>query len=275
MPTAPPLSRTVGRGRVYIHPETGAEHASVTTLLNIIANEALTNWAAKRVAEYAADNLDTISSLDRDAAVDVMKRAPWRDSHRAADVGTAVHASIQAQLEGAPQPVEVDDVDGVAAAVEFLETLHPVRVTPEVTLFGQIGEVAWAGTCDALVRTETGLTVVDWKNTLNPDHRGPYVEAAMQVAAYASADSVAWQADGPVREWRMIPLNNVREAWCVQLLPGGRYHAVEVLGGSPPRESLPFAAFYAASRLKGAHKQLTRAAVWQAKTASTRDRQPT
>ena len=272
--TAPPLSRQVGRGRVYVHPETGAEHRSVTTVLGVIANDALTNWAAKRVAEYAADNLDVITALDRDAAVDVMKRAPWRDSHRAADVGTAVHAGIQARLEGSPRPVEVDDADGVAAAVEFLSTLDPARVTPEVTVFGALGGVAWAGTCDALVRTKNrDLVIVDWKNTLNPDHKGPYPEAAMQVAAYAAADAVAWPAGGPVEGWRMVPLDGVAAAWCVQLLPGGRYHAAEVLGGLLPRASLPFESFMAAARLKDAHRRLTHADAWKAAVATTRDRQ--
>ena len=274
--TAPPLSRAVGRGRIYLHPETGDEHTSVTTQLKIIGNNALTNWAAKRVAEYAADNLDTISNLDRDAAIDVMKRSPWRDAGRAADIGTTVHAAIEARIRGETPPTEIDDLDAVTAAVEFLETLNPARVTPEITVFGEHNGVRWAGTCDALVRDTTGaLIVVDWKNTTNPDHKGPYLEAGLQVAAYAAANEVAWLTNTPHQHWRMVPLTGVIEAWAVQLLPGGRYHAVEVLRGDAPRRSAPFAAFIAAATLKDAHYKLDKGRAWQTTINSTRDRQPT
>ena len=76
---------------------------SVTTILSKgMPAPALKSWGERTVAEFAVDNLDSWRELDRDAAVDLVKRAPYRNMTSAGSTGTDVHALCEKILRGEP-----------------------------------------------------------------------------------------------------------------------------------------------------------------------------
>lgn len=192
--TAPKLAR--GRtGRRYIWPpNTDTPELivpSVTTILGNLNKPALPNWAAKEVAKFAVDNIPSWENLPPDDAVDLLKRAPYRNMRKKGDIGTAVHALIEEFGVDIPDPTQleiaIDDLDFipfVAGAVQYLHD-HVHRVLhSEVTLFSRTYE--FAGTVDAVVKLKTGeIAMIDWKtsNRVYPEH-------ALQLIAYSNCEFI-------------------------------------------------------------------------------------
>jgi hypothetical protein len=156
---------------------------------------ALPNWAAKEVATFAVENIPSWENLPPDDAVDLLKRAPYRNMRKKGDIGTAVHGAVELWmdkvLEGvsipdlAAEEIVVDDLDllpYIAGAVQYLnQHVHRV-IHSEVTLFN--ATYKYAGTADAICKLKTGeIAVVDWKtsNRVYPEH-------ALQLVAYANAE---------------------------------------------------------------------------------------
>ena len=99
--TTPALAQNVkGKDRHYQHPATGELVPSVTNILNVLNKPALPRWAAKVVAEQAVAMRESLTKLDEAEAVDILKGSPWRNSTRAADRGTTIHAYLEARLSG-------------------------------------------------------------------------------------------------------------------------------------------------------------------------------
>lgn len=180
-------------GRRYVWPPNTPDPElvvpSVTTILNNLNKPALPAWAAKKVAEFAHDHLSSWGDLPREAAIDLLKRSPYRDMSGKGDVGTAVHEAvdnwIRANLDGTEW--ELDDIDllpYVAGVHRFLSD-HVHRVLhSEVTLFNRKYE--YAGTADAICKLEDGrVAIVDWKTSKNV-----YPEHALQIVAYANSDFI-------------------------------------------------------------------------------------
>ncbi len=188
--SAPALAR--GRtGRRYVWPPNTDTHdlvvPSVTTILNNLAKPALVNWAAKEVATYAVENVLSWESLPVADAVDLLKRAPYRNMTKRGDIGTAVHAAIEATASEVDAPVvDPDLLPYVAGAVRFLADHIDEVVHLEATCFNTTWE--YAGTTDAIVRLKDGRTaVVDWKTS-----KAIYPETALQLQAYAACDFLGW-----------------------------------------------------------------------------------
>jgi hypothetical protein len=182
--TAPALASTGSQGhRVYTW--AGREFPSVTAILKGgVPAPFLVQWAAKAAAEYAIANLDRLALLPPGQAVREVKRAPWTARDAAADLGTAVHALIEAQATGRPRP-ELPPEAGplVAAFDQFTADHRPAWVASEATVFSR--RYGYAGTLDAIagLASRPGLVLLDVKTG-----RGVYPEAALQLAAYAHAE---------------------------------------------------------------------------------------
>src|SRR5437773_1920308 len=105
---APPRNaRSTGSRRFYDW--RGESFWSVTTIIGGgVPKPALINWAKKFTAEYAWDNFDVLAEMretdDRDGAIDWLKNAAFRSRDKAADLGSVVHASIEAVALGKPIP---------------------------------------------------------------------------------------------------------------------------------------------------------------------------
>lgn len=190
--TAPALARDRS-GRRYMIPDPAPdgppiECPSVTTILNNLNKPALVNWAAIEVAKYAYTERDTWHRLEERAAVDLLKRAPYRNSRKKMDIGSAVHIAIDAHLKQGTaaahfDPPEVDDLDllpYIAGALRFLDD-HVDRVIRSEVTFVNL-TYRYAGTCDLVAKLDDGrIAVVDWKTG-----KRLYPEVALQLAAYAN-----------------------------------------------------------------------------------------
>ena len=207
--TAPAQATTSPDGyRVYAW--AGRAYPSVTAVINGgVPKPFLAPWAAKAAAEYAIANLDRLALLPPGQAVREVKGAPWATRDAAADLGTAVHALIEAQATGRPSPDLCAEAGPLVAAFDQFAVDHrPVWVASEQTVFSR--RYGYAGTLDAICVLDNRVTLLDVKTG-----RGVYPEVCLQLAAYAHADFAA-QPDATEH-----PLPPIEAGVVLHLRPGG------------------------------------------------------
>jgi hypothetical protein len=169
---------------------------SVTSLLKDgLPKPAITYWAVREAASWAVRERDAwlpLAMRDEQAAVDLVKGAPWRESSRAAARGSDIHrAAEQINLGGRPDvPPEIEPF--VRQYQGFLEQHRPSFLLAEAAVFN----LSWsyAGTLDAVVELDGQTFVLDVKTTdkrPEVESRPPYPEVALQLAFYARATHVA------------------------------------------------------------------------------------
>ena len=176
---------------------------SVTTILRIVNKPALIYWAANSVANYALDNLDTITDLmhvgltseelkdhppDRDGAYRLLKGSPWSHRDRAANVGTIVHDIIAKLTLDEEVDVPVAAQPYVDAWGEFVRDYGDEFEAAEMTVFSL--EHGYAGTLDALFRFGKLLGTLDYKTRQGKKKAAvsAYETELLQVAAYSKAE---------------------------------------------------------------------------------------
>jgi hypothetical protein len=199
----PKAARTVNRGRIYTI--NGASLWSVTTILgNGLPKPAIATWQANTIADYAVANHRQLAGLlgavrlqragdgtlvvtDPDAvegAVEWLKGAPWRESKRKMNIGSAVHTEAEAYILGAPRPEPAPLIAAYLASFRhFLEDFTPTFEATEATVYS-IAE-SYAGTLDAIVEIGGRRLLLDYKTG-----KGIYPDVCLQLAAYAHAESV-------------------------------------------------------------------------------------
>lgn len=147
-----------------------------STLMKAIPSDALLYWAVGKTAEYAVDQREKWQGLDRDDAVDVLKKSHQKESTKAANRGTGVHEYLDAKLRG--EPFDLTYLDENAALYlpvvdQFLAEQEPELVLSEVVGIG----VSHGVTTDAIIRfpkLDVEQAVVDWK-TRNDTVKKPHV----------------------------------------------------------------------------------------------------
>lgn len=98
----------------YSSPE--ASLKSITNILNALPKDALPYWAAKVTSEtavYKNDILQTLIADSPQAAINWLKRAPWDQRDKAADIGTAVHSIVELDATG-----RSDEADAILALLD-------------------------------------------------------------------------------------------------------------------------------------------------------------
>lgn len=156
---------------------------SVTTILRIVHKPALQDWLIMQ-AVGAVMNTPRLEGEKTDEFIErvlVKDRVQDMESGIAASRGTAIHAALEAALQGQP----FDDIfkPYVEAVFPILESLGKV-VWSEKILVGD----GYAGKGDVGLETDRHIAVIDFKSVGKaalpleswPDHR-------MQLAAYAKA----------------------------------------------------------------------------------------
>lgn len=223
--TAPKLAYKRS-GREYRWPGKPPHELAVPSTTTIIGGgvpkEALKFWAAKMAAQYAVEHKGAWERLPKDDAVDLIKRAATRFTERKADLGTAVHAAIEAHLghRGGPTLNEIEK--GYArGALAFLEDHSVEVVRVESTVFSR--EHGYAGTFDLLYRSPSlpGVIVGDWKTS-----KAVYDETALQLCASARADFIA-EPDGVTEAY--LPVEDIDVGTTIRLAADGTYEAVPFL----------------------------------------------
>lgn len=173
------------------------EHPSVTSILKALGGkgDALLDWAARqslgRLQDIVGDA--SLSPKDLAQACQLAERS-WRDARQtAADIGSAVHAALEAFLSGqeptpAPMPTEWENravANAVAAGRAILgkHRIEPIGV--EMRLWSP--EHGFIGTCDVMAKVDGQLTVIDYKTGKSAE----YLEYRLQTSAYAQAYAAA------------------------------------------------------------------------------------
>lgn len=217
----PPAPAPTGPDRIpkpsqgwYRDKVTGDKYRRVTTILSqgSTKGDVLALWAANLVAETAMNNLPRLVAASRHPEqraemYDWIRRAPLRKKDERADIGSAVHRIIEAEVLGQPVPAELlDDAEMAPYLHHFGRFVHEWDVTfeaSEMVVGNRI--VGYAGTLDYLLRSPliaerfeipaSTVLMGDTKTGGELDVKGVYPEAALQMSAYRKAE-VAWLRDG-------------------------------------------------------------------------------
>ncbi|WNT44345.1 exonuclease [Microbacterium phage Mabodamaca] len=187
-----PKVNTIKRGgsRFYVNPDSQEKYPGVTSVLKNIDKSFLTYWAAKMVAEEAVNNLDVLSEYMRrspEAAIDMLKRAPQRNTKAAADTGTAAHDIFERMARGENVQAKYlhEDLQPFAYHfAEFLDTCQPEYLAMEETVWDD--EHKYAGSFDALAKIDGQTIWLDNKTTRS----GIHAEVGLQLAAYRYAKHI-------------------------------------------------------------------------------------
>lgn len=219
-----------------IAPATNDAWPAVSTLKKAFPKHALKAWGERTVAEYAVDNLAQIRGIlaspgGRAAAVDVVKGAPYRDTSKAADRGTTLHALLEARLAGQQMMLGVDAAAEpyVPAIDEMLATLQPELVMAEVVVISRPSEVApsgYGGTFDHILRIGGELWLTDLKTRKPGKWDDVYDDEAAQLAAYGRADYAIVERDSAAVRLELPPLAHLG---VIAIAPDGwRLHEIDV-----------------------------------------------
>lgn len=172
--------------RAYIDPTDpeGRKLVGVTTVISKALPPYLKTWAAISTAEYAFDNIEAWSGLERDAAIALLAGAPDRASKKAANKGTVTHRFMEMYATGQLDPDEVFDGDAIPyirAGLAFLADWEPEFVWQEATVFNV--ELGYAGTLDFIAHLDgLGTVIGDFKTS-----KRVYPEVALQLSSYRNA----------------------------------------------------------------------------------------
>ena len=224
--TVPKIQTLKKQGsRFYVHPVKELEAIGVTSALNMLPKEFLKFWAAKLVAETAVDNIGAVVNLvaagDRDGAVDYLKRAPMRNTGKAADNGSAAHDLFEQLAGGVKLTKRQIHPDMQVYADHFREFMKLTGFEP-VVLEGTVWNetLGYAGSFDAIgyitIDGERSLVMIDWKTTRS----GVHAEVCLQLNAYAGAEYIVNELGEqvPVPKLDGLAVLHVRpEGW--QLVP--------------------------------------------------------
>lgn len=245
----PAQRQTTGRGRFYTWGR-GERYWSVTTILGAVPKDGLKWWAAKSVAEFAVDRSKTWFTMDRDEAVDWLKREPLRFTNDRANLGTAIHAAAESYVLKQPMRGDFGDEERKAIGyfLEFVDVLAPKWILSEASVFNRSQK--YAGTLDAVVDIAYPKLlelaggnpfVIPWEDPGDrplrilldyksggdvAEGKGVYPEVALQLAAYGRAEFVGMPngsevpmppVDGAAvlhvnaTGWRFVPVDAMRD----------------------------------------------------------------
>jgi len=230
--TTPKVS-TIKRGgsRFYVNPDDGTEKVpGVTSVVGMLPKDFLRYWASKEVAQCAVDELGTLVSMtlrDPSAAVDHLKKAPDRNTRKAADIGTAAHDLFERMAKGEEVGRVHPDLEPfVRHFDEFLTVVKPEYHFMEETVWSD--KHKYAGSFDAFATIDGEKVWIDNKTTRSGIHE----EVGIQLAAYRFADHILREdgsrvpmpkADGGAvlhvrpEGWKLVPVRADEEMFDIFL----------------------------------------------------------
>lgn len=173
------------RGKWHLYRLDDERVTSVTTFINGgLPKPALVGWAARTVAETAADlpsTVDALRDLGRGPLIAALTAVVDDRRNAAADRGTEIHRLGELVVHGEPVDVPDDLVDAVAGYARWLD-----RSGFEVLLSERIvgsREHRYAGRFDLYGLLDGERWLLDLKSG-----KGVYGDTSLQCAAYARAE---------------------------------------------------------------------------------------
>ena len=149
---------------------------SVTTILNVAAKPALTNWLQQQVL-LAALTLPRRPDEPEKEYIDRIINDSKEQGRSAADAGTDIHASIQSFYEGQTTERHKDHVNGCVIALQRYFG-HQAWVAERSFAH----EIGFGGKCD--LHAQNLVVDIKTKDFTDPDKVDAYDEHMMQLAAY-------------------------------------------------------------------------------------------
>lgn len=236
-------------GRIYVHPVTGEEFRSVTTILGAAAKPALDKWKTKTIARFAAENRVMLAEMEEDAAFDLVRSSQYTSSGVAAATGEAVHSRLETLFEvlrdfqtnfdtlntdaGVNEWMTLNPPVPELAHVDtcFLELLDEFEIRPlhmEATIINRT--VGYAGSGDLIAEIRPRGVDAPWKRAVIDAKSGKsiYGSVALQLVGYAKAEVILLEDGSEVpmpvihetyalhvrpRSWALRPMRYDREVW--------------------------------------------------------------
>lgn len=196
----------------------GERFWSVTTLTKggLPESFGLAKWKRTIVAKGAVEAVQNGSLVPMveaapGAAVAYLAELPFQRTKRAQDLGTEVHAAIEALVLGTPIPEpSAEAAPYLEQFGQFLTEFDPTFIAAEASVYHR--RHWYAGTLDSVVEIDGRRHVLDVKTGA-----GVYPEVALQLAAYANAEFIGGP-DG--KEYPMEPVD-LDTGLCLHLQPDG------------------------------------------------------
>jgi len=196
---------------------------SVTTIIGGgLPKPFLAPWNAKMVATFAVEHRESWADLPHDAAIDMLKRSPFRHTKNRADQGTIVHNALDAHAAGLtpeeiPTPKDRALKKQIEGALQFLRDFQVAPMRTEATIFSR--KHKYAGTTDLiggvtfppemLIAPQEARCIIDYKTG-----KAIYDDFAPQLIAYSFGDFIA------TKEGIEIPMPKID--YCIVVRPKRR-----------------------------------------------------
>lgn len=160
-------------------------YPSITSILGVMEKETLKRWQFRQIA-FAASRQPIEPNESEDYFIERVMTNAFQVTSDAADLGTQIHAAIEAKLAGEHFDPNMDTY--VDPALEWLDESMIEAVELEKVVVDR--ENGFAGTCDYIGRAANGTPIVlDWKSRKTKP--GAAVKSwdgqMMQIAGYAKA----------------------------------------------------------------------------------------
>ena len=157
---------------------------SVTTVIDVaVAKPQLVDWAGKMAALHAVGNWEELGKLPVMRRVEQIRWAHRREAQAAADIGDAVHETIEAWSKGAKAETTKRTDPYLNQFVNFMMERRPDFIENEVTVWSRTH--GYAGTADWIAGINAAVFLGD-----NKTGKRVYDEVGMQLAALANADFI-------------------------------------------------------------------------------------
>lgn len=204
------VTKRIDGNRGHWYKLDGHKVDGVTTVINQgIPKPALKAWGERTVAEFAIANLDMVNELvnrdEPDAAIQLLKGAPFRNTDRAARRGTEVHQLAERIIHGETVEVPEELTGHVDSYLNFLDDFQPHPVLIEAVLGHR--DHQWMGTCDLVADLNDGFR---WLLDIKTTRSGIFGETALQLSAYRRAQ---FHIDTNGNEQPMPAVDKVGAIW--------------------------------------------------------------
>lgn len=205
-------TRRINRGRGHTYLLDGQKADGVTWIIsNGIPKPALTNWAARTVAETAVQQRDMWDSLSEGAAIEWLKQSPYSDRDKAANRGTQVHNLAEKLALGEEVDVPEPLTGHVDAYLQFRDDWQPTDELLELTVINR--RHRYMGTLDLICEMAGERWLLDIKG-LALDTPIPTPDGWTTMGAIRVGDTV-FGADG--RPCNVTATSEIHERPCVRL----------------------------------------------------------
>ena len=203
--TDPVLSFKTDNGRYYKHPNNYKAVPSITNIKGVKGIDALKYFYMKACANYAADNITKLATLDRDEIFSLVRQSPFAPKpleENPSAIGDIIHAYIDqdikhalGQVAEAVNPLVYVDKEGNELESPrivrnmwrqyggFKDRYKPEWIDSEFTVWSD--KYGYAGTADWGAKISGALVLGD-----NKSGKGVYPDTAMQLAALKNADYI-------------------------------------------------------------------------------------